>query len=102
MTRYIPRPSVASDVTNATVLSMSSSVRGSTMRMAAPISGMKTAPDSTQWSNPFIPLLSEGDQGGADDDERTEQEGGVVLASARLGGAQAGAGLLRRHAGAVH
>src|SRR3954466_126146 len=93
---------VASAVMRAMLFRPVSSSRGHSIITAAPTSGRNTPRLSTQWSNPFIQLLSEGHERRAEHDEGSEEEGGVLLDAPGLEHAEAGAGLLRHQPGAVH
>src|SRR5579871_6996066 len=85
----MPKPSATSDVSRATALMAVSSAAGRSISRTAPIPGMKIAPLSTQWSNPFTCGLSdeqhqaEPEQGGGG-----EQHPGVELHPPVLQGAQ--------------
>src|SRR3954467_7039760 len=90
------------DVPSATVFSSTSYRRGMAIITIAPMIGTKIAAESTQWSSPFITLLREGDQGCADDNEGAEEDGGIVLHTTGLGGAETGPGFLRSQTSTVH
>src|SRR5579864_8347145 len=85
----MPNAIAMSDASSETALIAVSSVAGMSRRSAAPIPGMKIAPLSTQWSNPFTCALSdeqhqaEPEQGGG-----SEQHPGVELHPPVLEGAQ--------------
>src|SRR5581483_4781778 len=55
----MPKPIAARDVSSATALISVSSAAGMSSMSAAPMPGMKIAPLSTQWSNPFTCGLSD-------------------------------------------